>query len=100
MISGDGDRGLITCKPEVSAGERAGNPHPGAVTFVTTEHFTLHGERSRAVSGLGVRASMFLATVSGGLIALGLVATTARVGTAFYAFALILLPTHSRSSAS
>lgn len=36
---------------------------------------------------------MFLAAVSGGLVALGLVATASRVGTAFYAFGLILLPT-------
>lgn len=36
---------------------------------------------------------MFLGAVSGGLIALGLIATASRVGTAFYAFGLILLPT-------
>lgn len=35
---------------------------------------------------------MFLGSVSGGLIALGLVATATRLGTAFYAFALVLLP--------
>ena len=38
---------------------------------------------------------MFLAAVSGGLVALGLVATASRVGTAFYAFALVVLPTLS-----
>jgi hypothetical protein len=36
---------------------------------------------------------MFLASVSGGLVALGLIATASRVGTAFYAFGLVLLPT-------
>lgn len=36
---------------------------------------------------------MFLGAVSGGLVALGLIATASRVGTAFYAFGLILLPT-------
>ena len=36
---------------------------------------------------------MFLSAVSGGLVALGLVATATRVGTAFYAFCLALLPT-------
>jgi hypothetical protein len=36
---------------------------------------------------------MFLMSVSGGLVALGLIATASRVGTAFYAFGLILLPT-------
>jgi hypothetical protein len=36
---------------------------------------------------------MFLTAVSGGLVALGLVATATGIGSAFYAFALILLPT-------
>jgi hypothetical protein len=36
---------------------------------------------------------MFLGAVSGGSVALGLIATAAGVSTAFYAFALILLPT-------
>jgi hypothetical protein len=36
---------------------------------------------------------MFLGAVSGGLVALGLIATATNVGTAFYAFGLILLPT-------
>jgi|SRR5689334_20613389 hypothetical protein len=36
---------------------------------------------------------MFLGAVSGGLVALGLITTAAGVRTAFYAFALILLPT-------
>jgi hypothetical protein len=36
---------------------------------------------------------MFLASISGGLIALGLVATASRLGTAFYAFGLVILPT-------
>jgi membrane protein implicated in regulation of membrane protease activity len=65
------------------------------VTFVTTEHFTLQGERSRAISELTARTSIFLATVSGALVGLGLMATATHVGTAFYAFALILLPTLS-----
>jgi hypothetical protein len=36
---------------------------------------------------------MFLTSASGGLIALGLVATATGVGTAFYAFGLVLFPT-------
>ena len=35
---------------------------------------------------------MFLGAVSGGLVAFGLIATASRVGDAFYAFGLILLP--------
>lgn len=36
---------------------------------------------------------MFLAAVSGGLVALGLVATASDLGAAFYGFSLVLLPT-------
>jgi hypothetical protein len=74
--------------------DRAENdPRPAAVTFVTTEHFTLQGARSSTISESTGRASVFLGAVSGGLIALGLVATAAKTGVAFYMFGLILLPT-------
>ena len=70
-----------------------GDPRPAVVTFVTTEHFTLQGARSSTISESTGRASVFLGAVSGGLIALGLVATAAKTGVAFYTFGLILLPT-------
>ena len=70
-----------------------GVPHPAAVSFVTTEHFTLQGARSSTIAEATGRASMFLGAVAGGLVGLGLVATAAGVGAAFYAFGLILLPT-------
>ena len=70
-----------------------GDPRPAAVTFVTTEHFTLQGARSSTISESTGGASVFLGAVSGGLIALGLVATAAKTGVAFYMFGLILLPT-------
>jgi hypothetical protein len=63
------------------------------VTFVTTEHFVLQGARSATIAESNGRASMFLAAVSGGLVALGLVATASRLGSAFYGFGLVLLPT-------
>jgi hypothetical protein len=69
------------------------DPRPAAVSFATTEHFTLQGARASTVSESSGRATMFLGAVSGGLVALGLIATASRVGTAFYAFALVLLPT-------
>src|SRR5438876_4367056 len=69
------------------------DPRPAAVTFATTEHFTLQGARASTIAESTGRATMFLASVSGGSIALGLVATASRVGTAFYAFGLVLLPT-------
>jgi hypothetical protein len=66
---------------------------PTAVTFVTTEHFTLQGARAATIAESTGRATMYLASVSGGLVGLGLVATASRVGTAFYAFGLVVLPT-------
>jgi hypothetical protein len=60
---------------------------------VTTEHFALQSARAATIAESTGRATMFLTSTSGGLIALGLVATAAGVGTAFYAFGLVLLPT-------
>jgi len=71
----------------------AGEPSAAAVAFLTTEHFTLQGARSQTVAEATGRASMFLAAVSGGLIALSLMATAVHIGTAFYALALTVLPT-------
>jgi hypothetical protein len=77
----------------LSTREGRQDPRPPAVTFLTTEHFVLQGARAATIAESTGRATMFLASVSGGLVALGLVATASRVGTAFYAFGLILLPT-------
>ena len=68
------------------------DPRSAAVTFVTTEHFALQGARAATVAESTGRANMFLAAVSGGLVALGLVATAGSLGAAFYGFALVLLP--------
>ena len=79
---------------EAGARQAETEPRPAAVAFVTTELFTLQGARSLAtIAEATSRATMFLGAVSGGLVALGLIATAAGVRTAFYAFALILLPT-------
>jgi hypothetical protein len=75
--------------PRVTASES----RPSAVNFVTTEHFALQSARAATIAESTGRATMFLTSASGGLIALGLVATAAGVGTAFYAFGLVLLPT-------
>jgi hypothetical protein len=60
---------------------------------VTTEHFVLQGARASTIAESTGRANMFLAAVSGGLVALGLVATASNLGSAFYGFGLVLLPT-------
>jgi len=83
----------MTDEPPTTTGGTDVDPHPAAVTFITTEHFTLQGARAATIAESTGRATMFLTSVSAGLVALGLVATAARLGTAFYAFALVVLPT-------
>jgi hypothetical protein len=70
-----------------------GDPNSAAGTFVTTEHFVLSGARASTIAESTGRANMFLAAVSGGLVALGLVATASSLGAAFFGFGLVLLPT-------
>ena len=74
-------------------GSDEAGPRSAAVTFVTTEHFVLQGARAATIAESTGRANMFLAAVSGGLVALGLVATASSLGAAFYGFGLVLLPT-------
>jgi hypothetical protein len=90
------ERGALTAtdsEPKAPGSEAGTDPRPAAVTFLTTEHFVLQGARAATIAESTGRANMFLAAVSGGLVALGLVATASSVGTAFYAFGLVLLPT-------
>jgi hypothetical protein len=69
------------------------DPRPAAVTFITTEHFTLQGARAATIAESTGRATVFLGSVSGGLIALGLLGQASHLGGAFYGFGLIVLPT-------
>jgi hypothetical protein len=80
-------------EPRAGAGDADTSTRPSAVSFVTTEHFALQSGRAATIAESTGRATMFLMSASGGLVALGLVATATRVGTAFYAFGLVLLPT-------
>jgi len=63
-----------------------------AATFATTEHFNLQTARSTTVSEANGRAGIYLAALSSNLIALAFIGQMSQLGTAFYAFALILLP--------
>jgi hypothetical protein len=78
-----------------SAAEGGMNPRPAAVTFITTEHFTLQGARAATIAESTGRATMFLGSMSAGLVALGLIATATRLGATFYAFGVVLLATLS-----
>jgi hypothetical protein len=63
-----------------------------AASFATTEHFNLQTARALTVSEANGRASIYLAALSSNLIALAFIGQISRLGVAFYAFALILLP--------
>jgi hypothetical protein len=63
-----------------------------AATFATTEHFNLQTARAVTVAEANGRANIYLAAVSSSLIALAFIGQVSRLGTAFFAFALILLP--------
>ena len=75
-----------------SLAQRLGARLGPASTFATTEHFNLQTARSITVSEANGRASIYLAALSSNLIALAFIGQMSRLGAAFYAFALILLP--------
>jgi hypothetical protein len=63
------------------------------LTALTTEHFTLQAARSTTVSESSGRATLFLASVTGSVVALAFVGQISRTGPAFTLFAMALLPT-------
>ena len=85
----------MTSETDKTAAAAGADPRPAAVTFVTTEHFTLQGARAATIAESTGRATMFLGSVSAGLVALGLIAAATRIGTTFYAFGVVLLSTLS-----
>jgi len=61
--------------------------------IMTTEHSVLQAGRSATIFETGGRTAVFLGTVSSALIALAFVGQISGLGMAFFAFALVLLPT-------
>ena len=49
----------------------AGDAKPAWITLLTTEHYNLQTQRAAPISEANGRASIFLVTLSAGLIALG-----------------------------
>jgi hypothetical protein len=87
------DHGVAIRVGEPDAPAAALSPGAGhAVTFASTEHFNLQTARALTVSESNGRASIYLAALSSNLIALAFIGQMSRLGVAFYAFALILLP--------
>jgi hypothetical protein len=86
------DHGIATRSFRPDAPDALGSGSGPAVTFATTEHFNLQTARALTVSEANGRASIYLAALASNLIALAFIGQMSRLGTAFYAFALILLP--------
>jgi hypothetical protein len=63
-----------------------------AVQILTTEHFTLQSGRGNTISEANGRVNMFLASLSGVLIAVAFVGQIAHFGGAFRLFILVLVP--------
>ena len=81
-------------EPMVDRGPQAPAPHPSTVRLqiLTTEHWSLLASRGLAWNELFSRAGMYLSTLSGAMVALGLIAGIDRFGDTFAAFALVALP--------
>src|SRR6266568_789785 len=63
------------------------------VSIMTTEHYTLQTGRSMTIAEANGRASLFVGAVSSGLVALAFVGQLSHLGTAFFVFSLVVLPT-------
>ena len=84
--------------------EPAPGPRPGEATptngvspamrlqILSTEHWSLLASRSLAWNESFSRAGMFLSTLTGAIVALGLVGGASGFGEAFTLFALVILP--------
>src|SRR3954463_645845 len=98
VITNDRDRGAQRSADDrrdsapAALAESLGPRLGPAATFATTEHFNLQTARATTVSEANGRASIYLAALSSNLIALAFIGQMSRLGSAFYAFALILLP--------
>ena len=63
------------------------------VSIMTTEHYNLQTGRSLTTAETNGRSSLFVGAVSSGLIALTFVGQIAHLGTAFFVFSLVVIPT-------
>ena len=70
----------------------SGEPSPHALQILTTEHWSLLSSRSLGYTEAMSRATLFIAALSGAVVALALVSQATSFGNSFVAFALVLLP--------
>ena len=63
------------------------------ISIITTEHYNLQTGRAMTISEANGRSSLFVGAVSSGLIALTFVGQISHLGTAFFVFSLVVIPT-------
>jgi hypothetical protein len=71
---------------------QTGEPSPHALQILTTEHWSLLAARSLGYTESMSRTQIFVAALTGSVVALALVAQATDFGSGFVAFALVLLP--------
>ena len=81
-----------TARVPASEGVPAAGSSPHALQILTTEHWSLLAARSLVYTESMSRTSIFVAALTGSVVALALVAQATDFGDGFVAFALVLLP--------
>src|SRR5262245_54705233 len=83
-----GAEGRLTEHGPPPAGDASGRE----LQILTTEHWSLLSSRSLGYTESMSRVSMFIAALTGSIVALALVAQATDFGNGFRAFGLVLLP--------
>jgi hypothetical protein len=76
----------------VRMSEQQTPPPDAALQILITEHTNLQAARSATIFEANGRTTLFLGAVSSGIVALAFIGQTSELGSAFFLFALILLP--------
>ena len=91
MLDPDATRGTAThVPPPAATGGTFASPH--ALQILTTEHWSLLAARSLGYTEAMSRATIYVAALTGSVVALALVGQATDFDDAFTAFALVLLP--------
>jgi hypothetical protein len=89
VLEPDSTRVVPTYAAAPGSGEGVG---PHALQILTTEHWSLLAARSLVYTEAMSRTSIFIAALTGSVVALALVAQATDFGSGFVAFSLVLLP--------
>src|SRR5262245_23447165 len=88
----ESDHGRVPPTHVPPAGALNASAGPNTLQILMTEHWSLLSHRSLGYTEAMSRASIFVAALTGSVVALALVAQATDFGGGFNAFALVLLP--------